>query len=274
MIETVAPGLVRLALRTPTLPPATATNTVIVVGEKVAVIEPGTPHRDEQERLDAELDQLAASGRPLAAVLLTHHHGDHIGYAQALARARGVPIHAHDETAARVGFAVERPLGDGDVVDLGAGAVIRAVFTPGHAPGHLLFIDERSRIAHVGDLVASEGTILIDPHDGGDMVQYLASLRKLASLDLAAIVPAHGPVLHEPVAVAEHYVRHRLAREAKVLAALATPATMQEIVERAYDDTPRGLWPIALRSAEAHLRKLLVDGVAVVDQGVWRRSGL
>lgn len=272
MIESVAPGISRLALRTPTLPPATATNTLVLVGERVAVIEPGTPYPDQQALLDAEIDRLAAQGHPLVAVLLTHHHSDHIGHAAQLARDRGVPIYAHDETAARVDFEIERRLGDGDTLDLGDGVVLRAVFTPGHAPGHLVYVDERSQIAHVGDLVAGEGTILIDPHDSGDMAQYLASLRRMAELGLRAIVPAHGPVLHDPVAIAEQYIAHRLAREAKVVAALATPATLEDVVERAYADTPRGLWPIAMRSAEAHLRKLLVDGTATVDGTHWRAT--
>lgn len=273
MIEEVAPGILRLALRTPTLPPATATNTLVVVGERVAVIEPGTPHPDQQAVLDAEIDRLAEAGHPLAAVLLTHHHVDHTGYAAALARKRGVPIYAHEQTAVRVGFPIEQRLDEGDTVDLGDGVVLRAVFTPGHAPGHLVYVEERSQVAHVGDLVAGEGTILIDPHDSGDMAQYLDSLRRLASLGLRAAVPAHGPVQHDPVAIAERYIRHRLDREAKVVAALATPATMEEVVERAYADTPPGLWPIAMRSAEAHLRKLLVDGRATIDGEHWRTTG-
>ena len=219
-MELVAPGLTRLALRTPTLPPATTTNTLVVVGRDVVVIEPATPFADEQARLDRTLDELEAAGHRLVAILLTHHHPDHIGYAQGLRAARGAPIMAHAATAARVAFAIDRHLDDGDRIDAGDGVVLRAVFTPGHAPGHLVYLEERSGVAHVGDMIAGEGTILIDPYDGGDMAQYLESLRRLDSLGAVALVPAHGPVLRDPTAAVAQYLRHRLGREARVLAAL------------------------------------------------------
>jgi ribonuclease/clavin/mitogillin len=270
-MEEVAPGLLRLPLRTPTLPPATTTNTLVVFGDDAVVIEPATPFADEQARLATTLDDLGAKGHPLVAILLTHHHPDHIGHADALRAARGVPIMAHEATAARVPFAIDRLLADGDRVELGDGVELRAVFTPGHAPGHLVYVEERSGVAYVGDMVAGEGTILVDPYDGGDMAQYLDSLRRVKSLRAAALVPAHGPVLRDPDAILDHYVNHRLAREAKIVAALeGGPLPMAELVARAYDDTPPFLWPLAERSAEAHLRKLVVDARVTSDADTWR----
>src|SRR5690606_40022032 len=52
-IEVLEPGVWRASLRTPTLPPATATNTLIVGTRRLAVIEPATPHADERAALDA-----------------------------------------------------------------------------------------------------------------------------------------------------------------------------------------------------------------------------
>src|SRR5882672_4909312 len=72
----VASGIRVLALRTPTLPPAAHTN-VYLVGPPdgpVAVVDPGSPYPEQQALLDAALMQL-----PPAVVLLTHHHGDHVG---------------------------------------------------------------------------------------------------------------------------------------------------------------------------------------------------
>ena len=249
-----------LALRTPTLPPATRTNTLILKGERVAVIEPATPHAEEQQALLAALEEV---GGELAAILVTHHHSDHIGFVTALRERFGAPVMAHAQTATRVPFEIDRLLDDGDVVDLGAGVEVRAVFTPGHAPGHLVFVEERSGLAHAGDMVAGEGTILIDPDGDGDMAVYLDSLRLLGEVGAGRLVPAHGPVLEDPRAVVDHYVRHRLGREAKVVAAL--DGTFDEVLARAYDDTPQFLWPLAAKSLEAHLRKLEGDGVVVRD---------
>ena len=245
-----------LPLRTPTLPPATQTNTLILKGERVAVIEPATPHADEQQAL---VDALREVGGELAAILITHHHSDHIGFVAALRDRFNAPVMAHAHTASRVPFEVDRLLGDGDVIDLGGGVEVRAVFTPGHAPGHLVFAEARSGLAHAGDMVAGEGTILIDPDADGDMAVYLDSLRLLGGVGAGRLVPAHGPVLDDPIAVVDHYIRHRLGREAKVVAAL--DGTFDEVLARAYDDTPRFLWPLAAKSLEAHLRKLEADGV-------------
>lgn len=268
-------GAIRLHLRTPTLPPATATNTLILGGSRLVVIEPATPHARERERLDDTLAKLAAEGRTVVAVLVTHHHVDHVGYAEPLAQRLGVPIVAHAETAARVGFTVDRLWRGGETWDLGEGFVVQGVFTPGHAPGHLVYFERKTGLAYAGDMVAAEGSILVDPDDDGDMKAYLTSLATLKSLGARALVPSHGKVLHDADAVVDHYIAHRMAREAKVIAGLDDgPATMDELLARVYADTPKVLWPLAARSLEAHLRKLESEGrVARDDVLITRLDG-
>lgn len=259
--QVLEPGVWRLPLRTPTLPPAEATNTLVVGARRLAVVEPATPYQPEQGALDAFLAERAAAGAEVAAVLVTHHHGDHVGYAHALARRHGAPIYAHAETAARLDFRVDVALGDGDVVELGDGYVLRALFTPGHAPGHLVFHEQRTGIAYAGDLVAGQGTILIDPTDGGDMAAYLDSLARVGAARPTALVPAHGPVIDDPQGCVARYITHRRQREDRVLAALrGGEAHISDILASAYADTPREIWWLAERSLEAHLRKLVADG--------------
>lgn len=271
----IAEGAWVLALDTPTLPPATATNTLIVGGDRLLVIEPATPHAREQARLDALLAELLAQGRELAGIVLTHHHVDHIGYAPALREAHEVPIFAHAETAARLDFAVDVNIDEGWTLELGSGHALEALHTPGHAPGHLLLWERHSELAHAGDLVAGEGTILVDVRDGGDMAVYLESLRRVAARvrehqqrsagRSPRFVPAHGPVLDEPAAVLDHYVAHRLAREDKIRRAVVEQGrrSFVGILAAAYGDTPKRLWPIAGLSVEAHLRKLVAEGELV-----------
>jgi glyoxylase-like metal-dependent hydrolase (beta-lactamase superfamily II) len=267
--ERLAEGVWALALATPTLPPATATNTLVIAGERVLIVEPATPHARERARLDDLLAQLQAEGRTLAGIVITHHHVDHVGYAEALRDRHAIPIHAHPETAARIEFTVDEPIDEGWQIDLGEGHVVEALHTPGHAPGHLVVWDRKTDIAHAGDLVAGTGTILIEVDDGGDMRVYLDSLRRMAEHVRAhtredrrpTLVPAHGPVQRDPAALLDHYVAHRLAREAKVIAALAQhgPDDFAALLASAYADTPKQLWPIAALSLRAHLHKLAAE---------------
>jgi len=269
----IADGVWVLALDTPTLAPATATNTLIVGGDRLLIVEPATPHARERARLDALLASLRAEGRELAGVLVTHHHVDHIGYAEGLREAHGIPIYAHAQTASRVDFAIDHEIDEGWTLDLGDGHLIEALHTPGHAPGHVLVWDRKTGIAHAGDLVAGEGTILVDVSDGGDMTIYLDSLRRMAARVRAQapgsvrFVPAHGPVLDDPAAVLDHYVAHRLAREDKIRRAVVEGGrrAFLGILAEAYADAPKRVWPIAALSVEAHLRKLVADGELIRD---------
>lgn len=261
-LREIAAGVRLLALRTPTLPPATATNTLVVGRKRLAVIEPATPYADEQAALDELLGALVGTGADVAAILLTHHHQDHTGYATALRERTGAPIHAHALTAARLDFPVDVLLADGEEVALDDGFTLTAMHTPGHAPGHLVFGERRSGLTYAGDLVAGTGTILIDPEDDGDMIAYLASLERVAAARPTALVPAHGPVLDDPQECLRRYRAHRLMREQRVLAAIpAAWRAVSAVLAEAYADTPPALWPLATRSLEAHLRKLATEGL-------------
>jgi glyoxylase-like metal-dependent hydrolase (beta-lactamase superfamily II) len=270
VVDDVAPGVVRVAVATPTLPPATHTGCYLVGRSDLLAVDPGSPYPDQQEGLAAAI---AARGT-LRAIVLTHHHADHSGGALALAAATGAPIMAHRDAAARLEgrVAIDRYLSDGDRVDLG-GRRVEVLLTPGHAPGHVALRDLDSRATIAGDLVAGLGTILIDPDDG-DMATYLESLERLLASDVGALLPAHGPVFDDGPAKLRQYVAHRRMREDRVLAALADePRALAPLCAEAYADTPSFLWPLAERSLLAHLDKLVAEGRAVrTDDAGWRRA--
>ncbi len=263
VLHQVAPGIRVLALRSPTLPPAAHTN-VYLVGPDAgpwAVVDPGSPYPDQEAFLNK-----AIGNRGVSVVLLTHHHGDHIGGALALAKQFGAPIAAHANTAARLAkFGITQLLADGERV-----AGMTCVFTPGHADGHLCFELPGHIIA--GDMVAGVGTILIDPSEG-DMALYLRSLETLLARPQHTLLPAHGPAIPDGHAKLREYIAHRLMREAKVAAALVGELSVGELVASAYSDTPRAIWPIAERSLLSHLAKLAGDGRArEVAPGRWSPS--
>ncbi|HEY8038645.1 MAG TPA: MBL fold metallo-hydrolase [Polyangiaceae bacterium] len=251
--------------RTPTLPPATHTNSYALGAREVLLVEPATPYEDEQRAWIAWARSLPSSGRTPVAIVATHHHVDHVSGVDVLARELALPVWAHAETAARIDLPVARRLVEGEVIDLAGPSPgrWRVLHTPGHAPGHVCLFDEDEGALVVGDMVASVGTILIAPGDG-DMRIYLEQLERLAGLDARVALPAHGEPIDEPATLLRRYVAHRLMREAKVLAALerhgATGAGAEELLPDAYDDVPVATWPIALLSLRSHLAKLEADG--------------
>lgn len=267
----VATGIRVLALRTPTLPPAAHTNSYVVGPDQgpQALIDPGSPYPDQHEILDRALAAEAEAGRPLALVLLTHHHGDHVGDAARVARRWGVPIAAHANTTARLRgrVPVSRGLADGETLDEFG---ITCVYTPGHADGHLCF--EHGDASIVGDMVAGLGWILIDPVEG-DMAHYLASLQRLLARPANILLPAHGPVITDGPAKLREYIAHRTMREDRVVAALGDARSLDELVPEVYADTPKPLWPLAERSLRAHLDKLVREHRArEVEPGRWTRG--
>lgn len=255
------------AARTPTLPPATHTNSYALGGRDVLLVEPATPYEDEQREWVSWARSLVGAGRNIVAIVVTHHHPDHVGGAALLSKELGLPVWAHAETASRVDVPVARRLEDGEEIVLAGPRDERwqVLHTPGHAPGHVCLFEPRSRTAVVGDMVASVGTILIAPGEG-DMAVYIEQLERLASLDASLALPAHGEPIDDPTALFTQYVAHRKMREAKIFEALEAASTegdgitAGDLVPAAYDDVSPAIWPLAKLSVEAHLEKLEREG--------------
>jgi len=271
--EQVVFGVERLATRTPTLPPATHTNSYALGERDVLLVEPATPYADAQREWLQWAEGLRSQGRSLTAIFVTHHHVDHVGGASDLSRALGLPLWAHEQTATRLpDLKFDRLLLDGESLELeGPGAQSwNVLHTPGHAPGHLCLFEETLGQIIVGDMVASEGTILIEPGDG-DMTVYLEQLSRLQQLGASTALPAHGAPIEEPAKLFGTYIRHRGMREAKIVAALKTfgerGATPKSLLPVAYGDTPKRVWPIAILSVQAHIEKLVQEGRVNESEG-------
>ncbi len=265
-------GIVLHPMKTRPLPPATHTNAYLVGEREMALIDPGSDDPEELGSLFRLIEALAEDGRRLKLVLLTHHHSDHCAGADAVRSRFKAQVAAHAENARHV--KVDFTLEDGDWVPLLPGHGdwnLRALHTPGHAPGHLCFLHPRTRSLFTGDVIpGGTGTVIIDPPEG-DMAAYMASLERLTREPVEWLFPGHGAPQGAALRRIHALIAHRQEREAKVLAALDRELKpIAALVERAYADTPCELWRYAERSLLAHLLKLEAEGRAGRDGERWR----
>ena len=231
-------------------------------------VDPGPADAEHLERL------WRAAGGQIKAIVCTHSHPDHSPGAKPLQAMCADPkppilgLPSAPTARAASEFTPDRLLQNNELVALHSSRpgheithTLRAVHTPGHAANHLCLVLEEDGLLFSGDHILNGSTTVVDPPDG-DMTAYLDSLDRLAHLcageDLRFILPAHGYVLGDAAGQIARLKAHRLAREAKILAAMqARPeGSMDDWVALAYDDVPERVWPLAKRSMLAHVERL------------------
>lgn len=189
-------------------------------------------------------------------IILTHRHRDHLGGVTHLReRFPGISVAKMIHKDGQLPGPIE-DLRDGNPIR-GEGVTLIPIYTPGHASDHLSFYLVEEQALFTGDLVLGGSTTVIPPDDG-DVGDYLASLRRLQSLEVRRIYPGHGPVIENAPAKIQEYIDHRLLREQQILEALGNGlSTIPEMVARIYTDAPPALHAAAALSVESHLAKLV-----------------
>lgn len=261
----LAPGVRRLTAPNPGMMTGPGTNSYLVGQQQLAVIDPG-PH------IDGHLRQLAAAG-DVRWIIATHTHPDHSPGAGPLAAMTGatlVGLPPPDGLHQDQSFVPQHVPAAGERLH-GPDFCLRLLHTPGHASNHICPLHEQYRWLFTGDHIMNGSTVVIDPPDG-DMTAYLDSLRDLRQQEISSIAPGHGPLFHNPQAVIDGLIAHRLQREARVLAALRDHdnRTSLELVPHVYPDIDTRLYSLAERSLLAHLLKLEIDGLASCQDGCWQ----
>jgi glyoxylase-like metal-dependent hydrolase (beta-lactamase superfamily II) len=172
------------------------------------------------DELPVVLELIRRMGFSLSAcqmIVATHADVDHT---QGLARAREVlkckvaahprsvaPIQDGDEilTYARIdaqGIRIPMPpckvdltVDEGDVIQVGDRR-LEVWSTPGHTAGQLAF--RMGELLFSGDNLFRDGSVgVIDAHHGSNLLDYLASLRRIRACDAAYLLPSHGPIFRK-----------------------------------------------------------------------------
>ena len=220
------------------------TNTWILdAGPVAVVIDPGP---DDDAHLAALERRL--KGKVVGVVMVTHAHADHLGLADRFARQHRASVRRHPE------------LSDGDVVRAG-NLNVTALYTPGHSADHLCFLLAEDGAVFTGDLILGRGSSMVT-YPEGDVAAYLRSLDRLAALNPQILFPGHWDPVTRAMEKIDEYRRHRLDREAQILAQVRRrPGTAAELTRRVYGDLDEKLMVAAEMTLRAHVRKLVDDGV-------------
>ncbi|ANP54735.1 glyoxylase-like metal-dependent hydrolase (beta-lactamase superfamily II) [Streptomyces griseochromogenes] len=175
----------------------------------------------------------------------------------------------------------DREIVPGELLGL-PGRRLRAIWTPGHTPGHVCLHLEEKHPAGLpghgrlfsGDHLLPEITPHIglyeDPDDAtvsDPLGDYLDSLERVGRLAAAEVLPAHQHSFTDAPGRVRELLAHHEQRLTGLLTLLSEPLTPWQLAERMewnrpWPEIPYGSRTIAVSEAEAHLRRLVKLGRA------------
>jgi glyoxylase-like metal-dependent hydrolase (beta-lactamase superfamily II) len=275
VVEEVVPGVRRVLCNNPSPMTLSGTVSYIVGRGKVAIIDPGP---DDEAHAKALLD--AVRGETVTHILITHTHRDHSPNAARIKAATGAPTYAEGvhrasrpyyesetmstEAGADRDFKPDIVVRDGEIIN-GDGWSLEVVATPGHTANHIAFAWPERKLIFVGDHVMGWSTSVVMPPDGS-MIDYMASLHRLAKRDEQLYFSGHGPEVPDAQRFVRFLIRHRQAREASILHRLAKGETdISTMVRAIYIGIDPRLVGAAGYSVLAHLEDLVARGVVVTE---------
>jgi glyoxylase-like metal-dependent hydrolase (beta-lactamase superfamily II) len=288
------------------------------------MVDPGWNHQDSWRALTSGLSECGVPVDAVTAIVVTHVHPDHHGLSARVRELSGAWVGMHpaeddflsrhaDETmrtgmeqylrwcgAPRTHFEqllvsrshtaqvdpmarADRLIEHGDFIDA-PGLRLRAVWTPGHTPGHLCFYDETRDLLLTGDHILPRITPNVSAYDmtSNPLDDYLASLDKIRGVQPAEVLPAHEYRFTDLDSRLEYLTEHhrdRLAEAERGLAAAgpagttAWQAAIGVTWSRPWADLVSFQRQAAIGEVLSHLRYLQARGRAAESDidgvGIW-----
>lgn len=290
----------------PTPYPIGDVNAFLVKGDKLSLFDVGPKTQAAFDALNRGISEAGYRMEEIEQVVLTHHHPDHAGWVDAFPNAEIIGHEYNDHflrrtpefMAYRSNFYREQMqlqavpekylekiveskealklygstpltkyLDDGEEVPGHPG--LKAIYTPGHAQSHLIFLDESTNEVIGGDLLLDKvaaNPLVEPPIDLSNsrpkaLIQQQESLKHLLELDVAKVYAGHG----EEIVEVNELIKQRLGKDQMRLKQLVrhidSPKTVIELTMDLYQAHYKTELGLTLSKTLGYLDCLVRDGL-------------
>lgn len=276
---------------------------LVIIENKVILIDAGEDNEKCWDALLKQLKELQLTVEDIDAILLTHNHSDHTGLVNRIRKIHNIPVYAHKDAIIRLkrertfletrikfyenlfkemgcGIEADKQIQrleraidknahqaiNGDIIPIEEddslyGFDIYEV--PGHAPDHVIFRHDESKIMFVGDhiLKNSPTNALVECDPLGNrlptLIMYEQSLKKLQNFSVEKIYPGHGEVIENSHSLVKRKLERIEKKGQRIKQKLTEHKTASQIAKEMYGERYDKLFPLIMSEVIGHLDRLL-----------------